>query len=46
VLFDGDGLAGMASFIGLDEGRQTVEIGGTYYRPPLRGTGLNRRIKT
>ncbi len=45
VLFDGDGLAGMASFIGLDESRQTVEIGSTYYRPPLRGTGLNRRIK-
>ena len=45
VLFDGDELAGMASFIGLDDARQTVEIGGTYYRPPLRGTGLNRRIK-
>jgi len=45
VLFDGDELAGMASFIGLDDARQTVEIGGTYYRPALRGTGLNRRIK-
>ena len=45
ILFDGDSLAGMSSFIGLDEGRQTVEIGGTYYRPRLRGTGLNRRIK-
>ena len=45
VLFDGDELAGMASFIGIDEGRQCLEIGGTYYRPSLRGTGLNRRIK-
>ena len=41
----GEELAGMSSFLGLDEGRQVVEIGGTYYRPHLRGTGLNRRIK-
>lgn len=45
VLFDGDELAGMSSFLGIDEGRQCVEIGGTYYRPKLRGTGFNRRIK-
>ena len=45
VLFDGDELAGMSSLIGIDEPRQTLEIGGTYYRPHLRGTGLNRRIK-
>ena len=45
VLFDGDELAGMSSFLGLDEGRQVVEIGGTYYRPRLRGTGFNRRCK-
>lgn len=45
VLFDGDELAGMSSFLGFDQGRQVVEIGGTYYRPHLRGTGLNRRIK-
>ena len=45
VLFDGDELAGMSSFLGLDEGRQVVEIGGTYYRPHLRGSGLNARIK-
>ena len=45
VLFDGDQLAGMSSFIGIDEARQVLEIGGTYYRPHLRGTGLNRRIK-
>ncbi len=45
VLFDGDKLAGMSSFLGIDPNRQVLEIGGTYYRPHLRGTGLNRRIK-
>ena len=45
VLFDGDELAGMSSFIGIDEARQVLEIGGTYYRPDLRGTGFNRRVK-
>jgi RimJ/RimL family protein N-acetyltransferase len=45
VLFDGDELAGMSSYLGIDEGRQTLEIGGTYYRPKFRGTGFNRRVK-
>lgn len=45
ALFDGDELAGMSSFLGIDEARQVLEIGGTYYRPHLRGTGLNRRVK-
>lgn len=45
VLFDDDDLAGMSSFIGIDEGRGVLEIGGTYYRPQLRGTGFNFRIK-
>ena len=45
VLFDGDELAGMSSFIGIDQPRQTLEIGGTYYRPHLRGSGFNRRVK-
>ena len=45
VLFEGDELAGMSSFLSLDQGRQTVEIGGTYYRPRFRGTGFNRRVK-
>ncbi len=45
VLFDRDELAGMSSFLGIDEARQCLEIGGTYYRPHLRGTGFNRRIK-
>ena len=45
VLFDGDELAGMSSFLGIDQARQVLEIGGTYYRPHLRGSGFNRRVK-
>ncbi|GAA3893773.1 GNAT family protein [Sphingomonas limnosediminicola] len=45
VLFEGDELAGMSSYLGIDEGRETLEIGGTYYRPHLRGTGFNWRVK-
>jgi RimJ/RimL family protein N-acetyltransferase len=45
VLFENDELAGMSSYLSIDPNRQVLEIGGTYYRPHLRGTGLNRRIK-
>ena len=45
VLFESDELAGMSSYLGIDEGRQVLEIGGTYYRPKFRGTGFNRRVK-
>jgi RimJ/RimL family protein N-acetyltransferase len=45
VLFDGDELAGMSSFLGIDPARQVLEIGGTYYGPEFRGTGVNRRVK-
>lgn len=45
VLFDGEELAGMSSYLGIDPNRQVLEIGGTYYRPKLRGTGFNRRVK-
>jgi RimJ/RimL family protein N-acetyltransferase len=45
VLFDGDDLAGMSSFLGIDTYRNVLEIGGTYYRPKFRGTGFNRRVK-
>ena len=45
MLFDGDELAGMSSFLGIDDSRQCLEIGGTYYRPKFRGTGFNRRVK-
>ena len=45
VLFDGDEFAGMSSYLRIDERNAVLEIGFTYYRPHLRGTGLNRRIK-
>ena len=45
VLFEGNELAGMSSYLGIDQNRQVLEIGGTYYRPHLRGTGFNRRVK-
>jgi len=45
VLFESDELAGMSSYLGIDESRGVLEIGGTYYRPKFRGTGFNRRIK-
>ena len=45
VLFDGDELAGMSSFLAIDAHRQVLEVGGTYYRPRFRGTGFNRRAK-
>lgn len=45
VLFEGDELAGMSSYLGIDEGRGVLEIGGTYYRPKFRGIGYNRRVK-
>ena len=46
VLFEGDELAGMSSYLGIDPNRQVLEIGGTYYRPKFRGMGFNRRVKT
>jgi RimJ/RimL family protein N-acetyltransferase len=45
VLFDDNELAGMSSFLGIDEPRQTLEIGGTYNRPHIRGRGFNHRVK-
>ncbi|RST31717.1 N-acetyltransferase [Sphingomonas ginkgonis] len=45
VLFDGEELVGMSSYLGIDPARQVLEIGGTYYRPRFRGTGFNRRAK-
>jgi len=45
VLFESGELAGMSSYLGIDPNRQVLEIGGTYYRPHLRGIGFNRRVK-
>lgn len=45
AIFADDRLAGMSAYLGLDPGRQTVEIGQTYFIPALRGTGLNGGVK-
>ncbi len=45
AIFCGDALIGISCFIGIDPDRRVLEIGNTYYVPPLRGTGLNRRVK-
>ena len=45
ALFAGDRLAGMSSFMRVDEERGVLEIGSTYYAPAIRGTGFNERVK-
>jgi RimJ/RimL family protein N-acetyltransferase len=45
LLFEGDELAGMSSYLGIDPNRRVLEIGGTYYLPKFRGTGFNGRVK-
>jgi RimJ/RimL family protein N-acetyltransferase len=44
LLLDG-GVAGMSAYLGIDGERMVLEIGNTYYRPALRGSGLNERVK-
>jgi RimJ/RimL family protein N-acetyltransferase len=45
ALFDEDGFVGMSCYLGIDDSRQTLEIGSTFYRPSHRGTGFNARCK-
>jgi RimJ/RimL family protein N-acetyltransferase len=45
ALFDGDTFVGMSCYINVDDSRQTLEIGSTYYRPAFRGMGFNARCK-
>ena len=45
ALFDGDAFVGMSCYLNIDDSRQTLEIGSTYYRPAFRGTGFNARAK-
>ena len=45
ALYNGDTFAGFSCYLNVDDSRQLLEIGSTYYRPQLRGTGLNRRVK-
>ena len=46
VLFDdADEMVGMSSFLNIEAERHLLEIGNTFYRPRVRGTGVNRRVK-
>lgn len=45
ALYDGDRFVGISCFLNIDDSRQLLEIGSTYYRPDARGTGFNRRCK-
>ncbi len=42
---DGAAFVGMSCFLNVFPDRQTLEIGSTYWRPSVRGTGFNRRAK-
>jgi RimJ/RimL family protein N-acetyltransferase len=45
AVIDAGRLVGMSAYLGLDSDNASVEIGSTYLRPDVRGTGLNRRLK-
>lgn len=45
LLFNADEFAGMSSFLRIDPRHKVLEIGFTYYRPAMRGTGFNLRVK-
>jgi RimJ/RimL family protein N-acetyltransferase len=45
ALYDGDAFVGMSCYLNVDRGRDTLEIGSTFYPPSHRGTGFNRRCK-
>ncbi|HEX7854921.1 MAG TPA: GNAT family protein [Sphingobium sp.] len=44
-IFSGDALVGTSSYINPDTANGSVEIGGTYIEPSVRGGDFNRRIK-
>jgi RimJ/RimL family protein N-acetyltransferase len=45
ALYDGETFVGMSCMLNVDDSRQTLEIGSTFYRPAFRATGFNRRCK-
>lgn len=44
VMVEGQ-VGGMTSFLGVDLGNSKLEVGGTYYRPDLRGGAVNPAAK-
>lgn len=45
ALYDGDSFVGLSCYLNIDESRQLLEIGSTFYRPSYRSSGFNRRCK-
>lgn len=45
AVFCDNSLVGMTNYIGADVQAGTVEIGGTYIAPMVRGSGFNRKMK-
>lgn len=45
VAIVGDRLVGMSSFYDIDDVNASLSIGSTYFRPDVRGTGVNREVK-
>lgn len=45
AIVTGGAVVGMTSYLNAVPDRQTVEIGGTFIAPDVRGTDLNRRVK-
>lgn len=45
VAVAGDRLVGMSSFYDVDSANAALAIGGTYFVPDVRGTGVNREVK-
>ena len=45
AVYDGGRFAGISCYLNIDDSRQLLEIGSTYYRPAMRHTGFNRRCK-
>jgi N-acetyltransferase len=45
VALRGERVVGMSSFYGPDEANASVAIGGTYFVPDARGTGVNGEVK-
>jgi RimJ/RimL family protein N-acetyltransferase len=45
VIYFGDDLVGMSSFLDIEPKHGSVQIGRTYLAPRVRGTGINSRVK-
>ena len=46
AILDESGLIGMSSYLGIDQANRSLEIGRTYLVPGVRGTAINRQVKT